>query len=115
MRPRVPDDRAAGGDGPAAANSAERYVFELYVAETMPHSVRAVREIKRLCEQRLRGRYALKVLDLSRQPRLAAERQILALPTLIKVEPAPVRRIIGDLSDARRVTAALGLPAPEED
>jgi circadian clock protein KaiB len=56
------------------------------------------------------------VFDLSRQPRLAAERQILALPTLIRVEPAPIRRLIGDLSDTRRVTAALGLPwpAPEE-
>ncbi len=86
-----------------------RLVLELYIAGTMPRSVRAVSEVKRICSRFFKGRYVLKVFDLTRNPQLASVRQILALPTLIKVEPAPTRRLIGDFSDTERVTAALGL------
>ena len=112
-----------GGNDPAAQPSrttcespAASFVFELYVAGTMPRSIGAVRDVKELCERRLKGRYVLRVFDLSRQPQLAAERQILALPTLIRIKPAPLRRFIGDFSDGGRLAAALALAqAPPKD
>ncbi len=100
--------RSRGGEQDA------RLVLELYVAGTMPHSLQAISDIKRLCTRWFKGRYALRVFDITRNPQLASVRQILALPTLIKVKPEPSRRIIGDLSDAERVTAALGLSNPGE-
>jgi circadian clock protein KaiB len=110
------NDSAASPSRKTSASPQESFVFELYVAGTMPRSIRAVRDVKKLCERLLKGRYALKVFDLSRQPHLAAERQILALPTLIKTKPTPLRRFIGDLSDSERLASSLALlSAPAED
>lgn len=88
---------------------ASRLVLELYIAGTMPRSVQAVSDVRQICQRFFKGRYTLKVFDLTRNPQLAGARQILAVPTLIKLEPAPVRRLIGDFADPQRVAAALGV------
>jgi circadian clock protein KaiB len=98
------DTDAAGDD-----TAVPRLILELYVAGTMPRSVQAITEVKRICNRFFKGHYALKVFDLTRDPHLASVKQILALPTLIKVGPSPSRRLIGDFADAERVAAALGL------
>jgi circadian clock protein KaiB len=87
-----------------------RYVLQLYVAGQTPRSVRSIANIKRICEEYLRGRYVLDVIDLYQQPQLAHDHQIIAVPTLIRKSPPPVRRIIGDLSNSERVLARLDLP-----
>ena len=90
-----------------------RYMLRLYVAGTTPHSARAITNVKEICEERLMGRYDLQVIDLYQQPMLAEGDQIIAMPTLIKTLPLPVRRIIGDLSDRERVLIGLDLkPKP---
>lgn len=86
------------------------YVLHLYITGATPNSTRAVRNIKEICEQHLRGRYELLIMDIYQQPELAKQDQIVAAPTLVKKSPLPVRRLIGDLSDRERVLAALGLP-----
>ncbi len=85
------------------------YVLRLYIAGTSPGSTRAVATLKALCESRLKGRYKLEVIDVYQQPLVAKEAQIVAVPTLIKSLPLPLRRVIGDLSDTRRVLSALDL------
>lgn len=86
------------------------YVLHLYITGATPNSTRAVRNIKEICEQHLKGRYELLIMDIYQQPKLAQQEQIVAAPTLIKKAPLPARRLIGDLSDHERVLAALGLP-----
>jgi len=85
------------------------YVLRLYVTGTTPQSVRAIANIKKLCEMHLKGRYELDVVDLYQQPQLARGEQIIAVPTLIKKLPLPERRIIGDMSRSERVLAGLNL------
>ncbi len=85
------------------------YVLHLYVTGTTPQSVRAVANIRKICEKYLHGSYRLDVIDLYQQPELARARQIVAAPTLIKVSPLPIRRILGDMSATERVLAGLGL------
>ena len=86
----------------------DQYVLRLYVAGATPASQRAIENVKALCEQRLKGRYLLEVVDIYQQPQLAQGIQIVAAPTLIKVLPAPLRRLIGDMSRAERVLLGLG-------
>jgi len=88
----------------------ERYRLSLYVAGTTSHSVRAVRNITRLCETEIPGQYDLEIIDVYQQPARAAEDQIVAVPTLVKHHPPPLRKLIGDLSQERRVRKGLGLP-----
>jgi circadian clock protein KaiB len=85
------------------------YLLVLYVAGQSPRSVNAIANIKRICEENLKGRYELEVIDLYQQPQLARGEQIIALPTLIKKVPTPLRRIIGDLSDTERVLVGLDI------
>lgn len=85
------------------------YVLKLYVAGNTPNSVRALKTLKNLLEQELQGIYALKVIDVLKSPQLAEEDKILATPTLSKVLPLPVRKIIGDLSDREKVLIGLDL------
>ncbi|MEP7306368.1 MAG: circadian clock KaiB family protein [Acidobacteriota bacterium] len=91
-----------------------RYVLRLYVAGQTPRSIRSIANIKRICEEYLRGRYVLDVIDLYQQPELAHDHQIVAVPTLIRKLPPPVRRIIGDLSNTARVLARLDLRDMDE-
>jgi circadian clock protein KaiB len=81
----------------------------LYVAGMTPRSARALANIKEICEEHLKGIYALQVIDIYQQPVLAQGDQIIAVPTLLKRLPLPLRRLIGDLSDRERVLIGLDL------
>ncbi len=85
------------------------YVLRLYVAGMTPRSVRAIANLKAICEGSLRGRYDLQVIDLYQHPELAAREQIVALPTLIRKLPTPLRRMVGDLSNHELVLLGLEL------
>lgn len=85
------------------------YVLRLYVTGQTPRSLKSVENLQRLCEKHLPGRFSLEVIDIYQQPALAAEGQIIAAPTLIKAMPLPLRRLVGDFSDANRVVLGLDL------
>lgn len=87
----------------------KKYVLRLYVAGSTTRSVAAITNLKKICEEQLAGRYTLEVIDLYQQPELAAGHQIIAIPTLIKELPPPLRRIIGDLSNAEKVLVGLDI------
>ncbi|MDP4224423.1 MAG: circadian clock KaiB family protein [Bacteroidota bacterium] len=84
-------------------------MLRLYVTGTTPQSVRAIANIKRICEEHLKGRYDLEVIDLYQRPNLAQGEQIVAAPTLIKKLPSPLRRVIGDLSNTERLLVGLDI------
>lgn len=83
--------------------------LRLYVAGQTPKSVVAFGNLKRICEDNLRGKYHIEVVDLLAQPQLAKGHQILAIPTLVRLLPAPIKKIIGDLSNTERVLVGLDL------
>ena len=93
----------------ADATSLPAYVLRLFVTGNTYRSIKAVENIRRICEEHLKGRYGLEVIDLYQQPELAISEQLLAAPTLIKAEPLPVRRMVGDMADESRVLLGLGL------
>lgn len=85
------------------------YILKLYVAGNTPNSIRVLRMLNNILETEFQGVYALKVIDVLKNPQLAEEDKILATPTLAKILPPPVRRIIGDLSDREKVLIGLDL------
>ncbi|NMF83669.1 MAG: circadian clock protein KaiB [Leptolyngbya sp. LCM1.Bin17] len=85
------------------------YILKLYVAGNTPNSIRALKTLNNILEEEFQGVYALKVIDVLKNPQLAEEDKILATPTLSKILPPPVRKIIGDLSDRERVLIGLDL------
>jgi circadian clock protein KaiB len=87
----------------------ETYVLRLYVAGTTPKCLTAFVNLKKICEEHLSGQYQLEVIDLLQNPALAGSDQILAIPTLVRRLPAPMRKVIGDLSNAERVLIGLDL------
>ena len=87
----------------------ERYVLRLYVSGMTLRSLRAIANIKKICEEHLSGRYELEVVDIYQQPELAKTEEIVAAPTLIKNLPLPLRKFIGDLSDTERLIVGLNL------
>jgi circadian clock protein KaiB len=87
----------------------ERYVLRLYVTGSTKRSTRAIETTRQICDAYLKDRHELEVVDLYQYPEAAAREQIIAAPTLVKLSPDPLRRIIGDLSDRRRVLNCLGL------
>lgn len=87
----------------------QKYVLRLYVTGMTPRSTEATARIKALCEEHLKGRYELEVIDIYQQPALAKGDQIIATPTLIKKLPLPLRRLVGDLSNKERVLLGLDL------
>ena len=93
----------------AGSPAEERYVLRLYVTGMTQRSTEAFSTIKALCEERLQGRYELEVIDIYQHPQLAIDEQIIAVPTLVKKLPAPLRRLVGDLSDTERVLLGLDL------
>ena len=97
----------AGAAVPHAAQAPETWHLRLYVAGESPKSLEAFANLKRLCETHLRDRYEIEVVDLLENPRLARGDEILAIPTLVRQLPAPMRKIIGDLSDTDRVLVGL--------
>jgi len=96
------------------AKPADVWKLRLYVAGQTPKSLTAFANLKRLGEEHLKGRFTIEVIDLLETPRLAKDDQILAVPTLVRKLPQPVRKIIGDLSNTERVLVGLDLiPAPK--
>ena len=87
----------------------EKYILRLYVAGMTPRSQTAIKNIKKICEEHLKGRYDLEVIDVYQKPVLAKGEQIIAAPTLIRKLPLPLRRFIGDLSDSERILLGLDL------
>ena len=106
--PRPPHTTTAAFE--QAANEkldSQKYELRLYVTGMTPRSSEAFETIKKLCEEHLQGRYSLEVIDIYQHPELAKDEQIIAVPTLIKTLPAPLRRLIGNLSDQERVLLGL--------
>ena len=98
----------------ASANGNGRYIeLRLYVAGQSPKSLAALANLKKFCAEHLDGQYELQVIDLVKTPQLASSDQILAIPTLVRKLPVPIRKIIGDLSDSSRVLVGLDLRAKE--
>ncbi len=95
--------------GPAPREEAEVWKLRLYVAGQTPKSITALANLKQICETHLTGRYEIEVIDLLVTPKLAAGHQILAIPTLVRRLPEPIKKIIGDLSDEQRVLVGLDL------
>ncbi|HYK25906.1 MAG TPA: circadian clock KaiB family protein [Steroidobacteraceae bacterium] len=87
----------------------ERWILKLYTAGQTPKSLKAYENLKRICEEHLPGRYQIEVIDLVKNPRLAKEDQIVAIPTLVRKLPDPLRKVIGDLSDTDRTLVGLQL------
>lgn len=87
----------------------ERYILRLYVTGMTSRSSRAVSNLKAICEEYLEGRYDLEVIDIYQHPQRAVDDQVIAAPTLVKQLPAPLRRLIGDLTDTDRVMIGLDL------
>jgi len=90
-----------------------KYALRLYVSGSTLKSALAVENIKRICEQYLKNRYDLKVIDIYQQPNLARDEQIVAVPTLIKRLPSPLRRLVGDMSNLKKVLFGLDLEMQE--
>jgi circadian clock protein KaiB len=108
-RPKSLDDYLAD----ATVGDDERYVLRLYVTGQTPRSLRAIQNIKHICETHLKGRYDLEVIDIYKRPSLAQGEKVIAAPTLVKVLPTPIRRFVGDLSDTEKVLFGLDLlPMP---
>ncbi len=87
----------------------ERYILKLYVTGLTSRSARAIENLQVLCEKHLVGRYELQIIDVYQQPGLARTEQVVAIPTLIKKLPLPLRRLIGDMSDEERVLVGLDI------
>jgi circadian clock protein KaiB len=101
----------------ANASPEEHWELRLYVAGQTPKSLAAFNNLKKICETHMAGRYTIELIDLVQNPQLARRDQILAIPTLIRKLPEPIRKIIGDLSNTEKVLVGLELlprPAPEE-
>lgn len=101
----------AGGTAPAPFT----YHLRLFVAGSTPRSLRAIARLRALCDTHLAGRFDLEVVDIYQQPQLVERDQVVAAPTLVRLSPAPVRRILGDLADEARVLRALDLPPRPPD
>jgi circadian clock protein KaiB len=91
------------------ATEKDKWVLRLYVAGNTPKALTAFANLTKICEEQLMGKYSIEVIDLLINPQLSVEYQILAIPTLVRKLPVPVRKIIGDLSDTERVLIGLDL------
>lgn len=96
---------------PPGVEDSQHFVLRLYVTGMTPRSTRAISAVRSLCEELLKGRYDLEIIDVYQQPALIRDDQIIATPTLIKAGPEPLRRLIGDMTNRVRLLSGLGLPA----
>lgn len=96
-----------------ANSSKQKMLLRLYVAGQTPKSLAAISNLKKICAEHMGGRCAIEVVDLLKNPALAQDHQILAIPTLVRQVPVPLRKIIGDLSDTERVLVGLDIRAEE--
>ena len=108
-KPRSPGQM----EQPGSYSLLAKYVLRLYINGSTLKSALAVKNIKQVCEQHLNGRYKLEIVDICQQANLARDQQIVAVPTLIKRLPLPLRRLIGDLSDQNKVLFGLDLKTAE--
>lgn len=106
-RAKAPANSRAQNSEPQA--DCERWNLRLYVAGETPKCVQAFEHLKRVCEEHLQGRYSIEVIDLLKNPTLASGDQIIAIPTLVRQLPPPVKKIIGDLTNTERVLVGLNL------
>ena len=95
------------------AESADRWALTLYVNGASPHSIHAIENARRLCEEGLDGQVDLEIIDVQQEPAVVVRDQILAAPTLVRRMPEPLRQLVGDLSDTARVRLALDLGSLE--
>ncbi|MEP6703721.1 MAG: circadian clock KaiB family protein [Acidobacteriota bacterium] len=103
----------AAHKGPGIKPSTKRVELRLYIAGQTPKSVAALKNLRRICDEYMPDKYELKVIDLLLQPQLARGDQIVAVPTVVKNLPVPIRKLIGDLSDTERVLVGLDLHRAE--
>ena len=106
---KPPPDSTGAFESAVTASQSQRYMLRLFITGMTPRSTEALATIKAICEQNLKGRYDLEVIDIYQHPERAKEAQIIAAPTLVKELPEPLRRLIGNLSDTERVLIGLDL------
>ena len=92
-----------------SSQDSAKWELRLYTAGQTPKSLAAIKNLKKVCEEHFAGRYEIEIIDLLKNPRLAKDDQIVAIPTLVRKLPEPVRKIIGDLSDTERTLIGLQL------
>ena len=107
--PKMTDDRQAFEEALGAGMDTARYRLRLFISGSTPRSARAIQNIRALCDEKLRGRYELEVIDIHQHPEQARPEQIVVTPTLVKQLPLPFRKIIGDLSDREKVLVGLDI------
>jgi circadian clock protein KaiB len=107
-QPRAPQESWTG----TPDDSVVSWDLRLYVTGQSPNSIRAIENLRRACEEHMPGRYQIQVVDLLENPRLAADDQILAVPTVVRKLPVPIRKIVGDLSDTDRLLVGLQIRTP---
>ncbi len=93
----------------------EIFDLRLYVAGQTPKSIAAIANLRKICEENLKGKYRIEVVDLMKNPKLARSDQIVAIPTLVRKLPQPIKKIIGDLSNEEKVLVGLDLQVHEEE
>src|SRR5690349_24780924 len=98
-----------GANGSRTPKENIEFVLRLFITGATPNSIRAVANIKQICEEHLKGKYSLEVIDVYQQQSLAEKEQLIALPLLIRKQPLPERRLIGDMSDTEKVLKGLGV------
>ncbi|HEX6637087.1 MAG TPA: circadian clock KaiB family protein [Steroidobacteraceae bacterium] len=89
---------------------AEKYELRLYVTGMTPRSTRAIESVRAICEEHLAGRYDLEIIDVYQTPGRITQDHVVAIPTLIKATPVPMRQLVGDMSNRQRLLQGLGLP-----
>jgi len=109
MKPKKEISDIKTKTGKMVKTSSDKWMLRLYVAGHTPKALTAYTNLKKICDEQLMGKYSIEVIDLLINPQLGAEDQILALPTLVRKLPVPVRKIIGDLSNTERVLVGLDL------
>ncbi|MGE5420304.1 MAG: circadian clock KaiB family protein [Chloroflexota bacterium] len=106
--------KKTGANNPNKGNpDPDKWILRLYVAGQSAKCILAFTNLKRICETELKGKYSIEVIDLLENPQLSREHQILAIPTLVRKLPVPVRKIIGDLSDTEKVLVGLDIKPME--
>ncbi len=99
-------------DDGAGADTSEHWDLCLYVTDRSPKCLRAIENLRRACDENLSGHYHIEIVDLLENPRRAADDQILAVPTVVRRFPAPIRKLVGDLADSDRLLVGLQLRSP---
>jgi len=114
MGPKQVKDSTQEFEKAHALEAGRKYVLRLYVTGTTPRSVRAITNIRKICDEHLKGDYDLEVIDIYQQPVLAKGEQIIAAPTMLKKLPLPLRRFIGDMSNTEQILLGLDLRAKKK-